>query len=268
MHEMNRMHDTHEKILEKNRLESLSILVGKGECNAYCRNCAGIPVRKYSPLTDTIPDEHRVSQVLLDCHTAGARRLSISSTGETTLSPLAIGRVLELYQPLKNEGKVYSPIAMYTNGIRIADEEFCDTNLPLWTGLGLTTIYVSSHHVDEKRNATAFAIPYYPPFRRILENIHRYGLLARTNLVLDEISQLEEFINTVNEFFRIGFDVVSAWPLREDEDRIDQRYVPADLEQMALWAEAKENVRVNIKPRKDKKLTLFPDGTLSESWCK
>ena len=46
----------------------------------------------------------------------------------------------------------YSPINLYSNGIRIGgDKDFGDTYLSLWRSLGLTTIYVTVHDIDEKK---------------------------------------------------------------------------------------------------------------------
>ena len=259
-------------------MKSLSLFVGTGQCNAYCDNCAGIPLRKYAPKEDGIIDNALIYRTVKECYTQGARYLSISSSGEPTLSPLAVTNVLELIHDCRNEGIRFSPINLYSNGIRIGeDKKFSDEYLPLWKKLGLTTMYITVHNIDENENAKAFGVKCYPSLSLIFSRIHDVNLRIRANLVLskERISNVEVFSSTVKHLFELGADSISAWPIRNLEDLIDSELAPqeADLDRIGNWIERTDigqKVRLIREEYDDKrglKLTLFPDGTLSDSWC-
>ena len=80
------------------KLNSLSLFVGTGECNAHCNHCAGVALRKYAPLEDGVIDEDLIERTVRNCYEQGARYLSISSSGEPTLSPLSVTKTLGLLQ--------------------------------------------------------------------------------------------------------------------------------------------------------------------------
>lgn len=257
-------------------VNSLSIFVGSSECNAHCAHCAGIIHRKYAPKEDRIIDENLISKTIKDCYEKGARYLSISSSGEPTLSPVSVTKVLELVYGYKKEGIDYSPINLYSNGIRIGkDKEFCDAYLGLWKNYGLTAIYVTVHDIDEKKNAEIYGIESYPDLRLILSRIHNADLLMRANLVLSKrrIGTLEKLISTAEFLKDLGVDSISAWPVRGMDDKLDLILGPIneELDKMGEWAE-KNGVRLlreknRIDYETGKKLILFPDGTLSSTWC-
>lgn len=258
-------------------VNSLSIFVGSPECNAHCAHCAGITHRKYAPKEDGIISEDLISKTIKDCYEKGARYLSISSSGEPTLSPVSVTKVLELVYGYKKEGIEYSPVNLYSNGIRIGkDKEFCDAYLGLWRNYGLTAIYVTVHDIDEKKNAKIYGIENYPDLRLILSRIHNADLLMRANLVLSKraICTLEKFVSTVDYLKEIGVDFISAWPIRGKDDKLDQNLSPLEeeLNKMEIYAENNKNIRLlqensRIAYKTGKKLTLFPDGTLSSTWC-
>ena len=87
------MHEITEK---RKYLKSLSIFVGTGKCNAKCPHCAGVPLRKYAPKEDGVVDLGLIERTLIQSHKKGALYLSISSSGEPTLSPKSITKVLRL----------------------------------------------------------------------------------------------------------------------------------------------------------------------------
>lgn len=262
-------------------LNSLSLFVGTAECDAKCEHCAGVPLRKYAPKKDGIIDKDLIYETLKNCHMQGARYLSISSSGEPTLSPLAVTATLELIDSRKEEGILFSPINLYSNGIRIGeDKKFCDTYLPLWKNLGLTTIYVTVHDVDEKENARIYGRSSYPSLDRIISRIHDADLLIRANLVLSKetIGNFDNFVSTVKELKRKGVDSISSWPIRDREDKVDVKLSPLEeeLDRMERWVE-EQNPKSRIRLLREKskivyetgqKLTLFPDGTLSNTWCR
>ncbi len=264
-----------------NTLKSLSLFVGTGQCNAHCVHCAGRAHRKYAPTEDGIIDQDLIYDTIKKCYGWGARSLSISSSGEPTLSPLSITTVLQLVHGCKTEGIEYSPINLYSNGIRIGkDKEFCNTYLPRWRDYGLTTIYVTMHDVDEEKNARIYGVDNYPDLEGVISRIHHAGLLTRGNLVLSQktIDTFEKFVSTVDYLTEIGVDGISAWPVRGMDDKINSELSPleSELDKMEEWVEQNQDygIRVMLLREKSKilyqtgqKLTLFPDGTLSNTWC-
>ncbi len=262
------------------KLRSLSIFVGQGLCNARCNHCAGVPLRKYAPVEDGTIDEVLIYETLKDCYRQGARSLSISSSGEPTLSPISVTKALHLARECENEGISFDPINLYSNGIRIGeDEQFCQKYLSLWSVYGLKQVYVTVHDINESKNAAVYGIKSYPSLKKILSRIHSSGLLMRANLVLNRktIGTLDEFTSSIGHLLHIGVDRVSAWPVRTLDDKVDTELSPPadELEQMEIWVRRNfdsKKVRLLLEKSKvayksGKKLTLFPDGTLSSSWC-
>jgi MoaA/NifB/PqqE/SkfB family radical SAM enzyme len=263
------------------KLNSLAVFAGTDKCNANCKHCAGKSIRGYAPKRDGIINEGLIRSTIRKCYDQGARYLSISSGGEPTLSPLAITRVLKLVQGCGKEGIHFSPINLYSNGIRMGtDRPFCEKYLPLWKGCGLTTIYVTVHSVDETENARIYGVKYYPPLERVLSRIHGAGLLMRANLVLsrETVSTLEKFAFTIRYLIDLGVDNISAWPIRDQEDKVSLELSPpeSELDKMEDWIEKngglghrirllRENSRIVYQT--GQKLTRFPNGIISNTWC-
>lgn len=266
---------------EMSKLKSLSLFVGTGYCNAKCGHCAGLPLREDAPKRDGIINEDLIYKTVRECYDLGARSLSLSSSGEPTLSPLSVTKTMELVYRSKKEGINFSPINLYSNGIRIGeDEDFCNEFLPLWKRFGLTTVYVTVHNIDRKKNAEIYGVKNYPPFELILSRVHKSDLLVRANLVLSKgtIGTLEEFVSTINYLQDVKFDYVSAWPIRNDDDEVDQELCPfeEELDKIEDWIRTNKNsnFRINLLNGKDRKsyetgqkLTLFPNEVLSNTWC-
>lgn len=258
-------------------LESLSLFVGMGKCNAHCEYCAGKIHRNHAPKEDGIIDEKLIRKTLEDCYKKGARYLSISSSGEPTLSPKSVTKALGIVNEYAKNGMIYSPINLYSNGIRIGeDKDFSDIYLPLWKNLGLSWIYITVHDVDEKENARVYGIESYPSLESVIQKIHDSGLKMRANIVLsrETISKFDKFVYTIERLKCIGADKIAAWCIRGEDDNVDMRLSPEreELEKMEKWVNGKENIRLLTEKHREvysggKKLTLFPDGTLSGSWC-
>ncbi|MBU1855240.1 MAG: hypothetical protein KKF89_05945, partial [Nanoarchaeota archaeon] len=233
-----------------------------------------------APKEDGIIDKDLIYKTIKDCYEQGARYLSISSSGEPTLSPISVTKTLRLIYECRNERIEYSPINLYSNGIRIGEEKiFCDNYLPLWKDLGLTTIYVTVHDVDEVKNAIAYRIENYPPLDLVVSRIHDANLLMRANLVLSKktMNSFDKFVSTVKHLKNIDVDSVSAWSIRNKEDRVDPDLSPLEeeLDKIERWVES-QNPEHKIRLLREKskiaykigqKLTLFPNKTLSNTWC-
>lgn len=259
-------------------MKSLSLLIGTGKCNANCKHCGGKTHRKYAPNKDGIIDEDLITKTIKECYFKGARYLTISSCGEPTLSPESVTRTLEIITNLKEEGIGFSPINLYSNGIRIGHNyEFCKNYLPLWKILGLTTVYITVHDSDEIRNAEIYGIKEYPELKTVFSRIHKGGLLVRANLVIskDSIGTCQKFSSVVNYLIQIGVDSISAWPLRDKKDEIDKEKAPdsKEIKKMEEWIE-ETDFKIRLLGEKNRvlyqtnqKLTLFPNGQLSNTWC-
>lgn len=236
-----------------------------------------------APREDGVIDEELIKMILRRCYFKGARSLSISSSGEPTLSPKSVTKTLEIADALRKEGREYTSIHLYSNGIHIGEsEEFASRHLPLWKNLGLQALYITVHDADPVKNAKVYGVKKYPYLETIVRRAHCAGIAVRANVVLSKfaICTVESFSDLVVALRKIGFDAVSAWPIRNPtDDQVDLPIAPdrEELEKMAVWAAANSEacmpVRVLLEedhlPYKNGwKLTLFPDGTLSNGWCK
>lgn len=264
-----------------NKVNSLGIFVGTGECNARCSHCAGIIHRRYAPKTDGVIDGDLIYATLKSCYEKGARSLSLTSSGEPTLSPISVSKALELIHLSRKDGIYYSSINLYSNGIRIGeDNDFSENYLRPWKENGLTNIYITVHDTDERKNAEVYGVKNYPNLSGIIHRIHNVNLGMRANLVLGNktIASFDKFVSIVEHLRKIGADSVSAWPVRnmDDEPDLHLSLLESELDDLENWSEKNQDSKFKIRIHREKnrilyqtgqKLTLFPDGTLSNTWC-
>lgn len=269
------------EIINVDKVSSVSVFVGTGNCNARCKHCAGLIHRKYAPAEDQLVDKNLIYRTLEFCHHRGARSLSISSSGEPTLSPNSVTELLELVNQLEQDQLRFDKINLYSNGIRIGeDEEFVQTYLLDWWILGLSSIYITVHSANESENAKIYGVPAYPSLRTIVSRIHSVNISVRANVVLSRssVSTLERFSELVASLKEIGFDSVSAWPIRGADDKLDPLLSPEgeEMRKMSDWAAKNTSDAFVIRVLGEEhhklyevgqKLTLFPNGKLSNSWC-
>jgi molybdenum cofactor biosynthesis enzyme MoaA len=266
---------------EIKNLTSVSLFVGTGACNAKCAHCAGLIHRPFAPKKDGVVDEARIVEVLRDCYERGARYLSLSSSGEPTLSPKSVTKTLEIVSALSGEGISFSPINLYTNGIRIGeDKTFAERFLPLWRGLGLTTLYVTVHSINLEKNAKVYGVQKYPELQIVFSRIYSAGLKIRANVVLSRttICTFDEFARIVSYLEIAGVDSISAWPVRGQDDQVDTTLAPPEeeMEMMKEWVNQRPDKKCPVRLLWEKspithddkkKLTLFPNDVLSSTWC-
>lgn len=259
-------------------MKHLGLIIGTGDCNAHCQHCGGIPLRQYAPSKDGIVNIDLIRKTLIDCYKKGARSLSISSSGEPTLSPVSVTSVLNT---ISNCNEVYyNPINLYSNGIRIGtNEHFCSACFPLWKQYGLTSVYLTVHSVDEKINAQRFEVEFYPSLLTIIKRIQKANLTARANIMLSKntISTLEELIQNVEGLQILGINLISIWPIRTLKDELDSGSLSVTKDEMnkiKKWVSNKSKSFPVVLLSGDKsaylfkqKLTLFQNGTLSNLWC-
>lgn len=257
----------------------LGLFIGAGKCNANCRHCAGLIHRQSSPSEDGIINYLLIKNTIIKCHEQGARSLSISCSGEPTLSPVSVTATLKLINDLSANGYKYDRIHLYSNGIRTGNDSiFSEYYLPKWKDLGLDSIYLTVHNSDEKENAKIYGIKEYPAINKIIETIHKYNLNVRANLVLGigVIDNFETFKITVEDLIKYNIDGISAWQLRNVNDEIDSANAISEkeLDRISNWVVQQKNAVLYKEEEhlqsysKNQKLTLFPDGTLSNKWCK
>ena len=255
----------------------MALFVGTGKCNAKCLHCAGKYHRDSAPTEDGFIDESLVYDTVRKCHADGARYLTLSGSGEPTLSPLAVTRTLQLVDRCRAEGMRFNTVSLYTNGIRIGEEEQFGRYLRMWRMLGLGTMYVTVHSPDRHLNAKTYGVASYPPLSLVFSRIHDAGLLVRANVVLhrERMGTLLDFTRMVQYLEDTGADMVAAWPVRDEQDQINPFMAPPpeEIKRMKAWVDSgKSRIYVRMPTsrkgyEKGQKLTLFPDGTLSSSWC-
>ena len=222
-------------------MKSLSIFVGTAACNAKCAHCAGVPHRNFAHQSDGKDNLDLIYKTMTESYDKGARSLSISSSGEPTLSPMSVSRVMLLVHTMRNQDRVFDQVNLYSNGIRIGtDELFCATYLPEWRRDGLTNIYLTVHSLDPDENAKIYGVKSYPDLNLILHRIHKACLQVRANVVLstNAIGTYEKFVLATAELGRMGFDSCAAWCLRNEADEVDVRTAPSneELDNMEEWA--------------------------------
>lgn len=251
-------------------MKSLSLFVGTGKCNANCKHCAGQPLRQYAPKNDGEIDEDLIIRTAKECYSQGATRLSLSSSGEPTMSPDAITKTLHI---LQEAGLVFNPINLYSNGILLEGGDYTNKYLPLWKDKGLTTVYITVHSVNQSKNAMIYGIKYYPPLEKVISNIKLHGLMVRANMILgrNTVSNFYQFRTNVLALRKWGVDKISAWPVRKLDDTLDYDNIPRDISKMKEFAND-YGVRLLLEDSKKSyevgdKLTLFPNGVLSNTWC-
>jgi len=262
------------------KLESLALIVGTGKCNAKCGHCAGIPLRQHAAKYDGEIDEKLIYDTVKKCYDRGARKLAINSSGEPTLSPITMTKVLNLVKGMEPEGIKFDSIHVYSNGIRIGeDEEFCKGYLPLWRECGLDTVYITVHNIDNKKNAQVYQVEKYPPLEVVISRIHDAKMQMRANIVLSKntIYTRDELIESIKYLSNIGANKISAWPVRDINDNLDVSNAPSSevMSTMKNWIfeNPQYNARIILEQDRDVysqglKLTLFQNGKLSNSWCR
>lgn len=262
-----------------NQIDHLGLLIGRGICNARCPGCAGKSLRYLAPNQEEEVNSLDISRAVHRSLVAGCRSISISSSGEPTLSPRAIQETLEIIR-----GEIFnlnqppdpfriSPIKinLYSNGIRLANTDFCHKYLPEYYRLGLTHIYISAYHSDSNIQGSYIGAD-FPSFQDILSNIKKYQLSTRINLILlrQFIPGSEIFNRLCQDFLRLGADSISAWPLRGPDDQLSPLAPDSDT-LIDLKNKAISGVQVYWpypSYQDGRRVTLFYQGEpKSGGWC-
>lgn len=279
------------------KIYSVSVLVGTNACNGKCKFCAATELRKDAPQKDGIVTPNLESALRLSSK-YGGWSLSITSSGEPTLSPESVTNTLALYDKLKSDGVSFPFINLFTNGIKIGkDKIFSEYYLPKWKKFGLTSIAVSVHSINRKEQAAAYGLEEheYPEWHEIFWAIKHAGLVPRITLLLRKgaIDTPEKFKQAV-DFFTVmqKINMITTWEIA-NADGSSNEFTPSWINLIRirywLWKNGKRvmghvwggtvydykgySIRITKyvsehKPDNDfiRQLVVFQDGKVAYSW--
>lgn len=222
------------------KIYSVSALVGSNKCNANCPFCAAKDLRKDATTDNKMP--HTFKSALQLSARYGGWSLSLTSSGEPTCSPEAITNALKDYQEVANQGAYYPNVNLFTNGILLADDKFCEQYLTKWKELGLTAIAVSIHDVDEIGQAKAYGLNNYPSFTKIFNNIRKYGLQCRATLLLRKgaIDNGNTYEKAINTLINYGVKNITSWCIG-NPDATYNEFSPSLLGRLSIRLWLKKN---------------------------
>jgi len=276
------------------KIYSVSALLGSNVCNGNCAFCAAKELKKVAPTDNKMPSTFKSALRLSARY--GGWSLSLTSSGEPTCSPLAVTNALKDYQECAKEGAYFPNVNLFTNGILMGNEAFCDKYLPLWKELGLTAIAVSIHEIDERDQEKVYRVKNYPKYSEIYKNIRKHGLQCRATVLLRKggIDTPETYKASIEKLKKCGCENISSWPIgNPDSTRNESTPSRWNLFRIRLWL--KNNallchghvwgggvydyhgtlVRITDyvtkhNPKKDfvRQLVVFQDGTVAYSWIK
>jgi sulfatase maturation enzyme AslB (radical SAM superfamily) len=274
---------------------SVSALVGSSKCNANCPFCAAKKLRQEA--ATSIPGmPHTFKSAIKLSARYGGWSLSLTSSGEPTCSPDAVTRALLDYDECAKQGAFFPNVSLFTNGILLADDDFCNKWLPSWKRLGLTSIAVSVHSAIRKLQAEAYGIKEYPSFSKIFNNIKEHDLQCRTTILLRKngIDTPKKYKHAIETLVEYGSSNISSWSV-VNPDGSRNEYTPSRLNMLRIKWWLRNNAKlchghtwgggvydyngtlVRItdyvtphKPNKDyvRQLVVFQDGTVAYSWIK
>jgi hypothetical protein len=276
------------------KIYSVSALVGNGDCNANCGFCSGKYLRPQAK-ENSIFDKNFAAAIKLSAR-YGGWSLSLTSSGEPTCDPDALTRALEIYDKCAQQGAYFPNVNLFTNGINLGDEDFCDEYLDTWRELGLNNIAVSIHSQDEKEQAQVYGLDSYPNLEQIVENVEQHGLGVRGTLLLRKcgVDTPSKYVSAVNTLIEKGITNITSWPVG-NPDASRNEYTPSRLNLLRIkswlqfnakkchgheWGGGVFDFKGNIlrytdyvtkhDPKKDfvRQLVVFQDGTVTYSWIK
>ncbi|MGI6484173.1 MAG: radical SAM protein [Candidatus Dojkabacteria bacterium] len=276
------------------KIYSVSALVGCGSCNANCDFCAGKYLRPQAKI-NKLYDKNLESAIKLSAR-YGGWSLSLTSSGEPTTDPDALTNALKIYKKCADQGAYFPNVNLFSNGILLGNEEFCDRYLDTWRELGLNNVAISIHDVDEKKQAETYNIKSYPKFEKIVHNVEKHGLGVRGTLLLrkDGVNSAKKYEEAVHALIRMGINNITSWPIGHP-DGSRSEFTPSILNLLGIRIWLRRNAKMchghvwgggvfdykgNIlrytdyvtkhDPKKDfvRQLVVFQDGTVAYSWVR
>ena len=280
------------------KIYSISVLVGRPICNAKCAHCAATGLRKQANIKDKGTVKNLKAALRL-CHNYQGWSISLTSTGEPTLSPNSVTETLKEIDSLRKEGVSFPFVNLFTNGFEIVkNPKFRSHWLPLWKKLGLTAIAISIHSTDYKTNLIPYGVKpdkkEFPPLLKMIKIIKEADLTPRITLLLHKgyVDNAKKYKHTLNQLRELGIDMVTSWPILTEEGKRCQG-TPSRLNMLKirywLWRNTERtlghvwgggvfdydgmSVRLTDyvskhKPKNDfiRQLVIFQDGKVAYSW--
>jgi molybdenum cofactor biosynthesis enzyme MoaA len=279
------------------RIYSVSALIGGNKCNGNCRFCAAKSLRPQAKDGDSQRYWRNYAAAIKLSARYGGWSLSLTSSGEPTVDPEAVTKALDVYQGCAKQGAYFPNVNLFTNGILLGDDAFCDEWLPRWRELGLTNIAVSIHSVDQAKQTAAYGLTRYPDFRDIFQNIRRHGIGLRVTLLLrkgevDDAASYAQAVYVLTEGYEV--DNITSWPVG-NADGSRNEFTPSRWGMFTIRRWLHKNAKMchghawgggvydwhgNIlrltdyvtrhDPKKDfvRQLVVFQDGTVAYSWIR
>ena len=276
------------------KIFSVSALVGGNNCNANCSFCAAKDLRNEACKNNQMPSTYKAAIKLSARY--GGWSLSLTSSGEPTCSPEAVTNALKDYDDCAKEGAYFPNVCLFTNGILLANDSFCKKWFPIWKELGLSSIAVSIHEIDEKDQAKVYGVDEYPKYSKIFSNISKYGFQARATLLrrrggVETLEQIKKAIAYLNQS---GCENITSWCI-SNPDNSRNEFTPSRFNNLKLklwlnlkcrkchghvWGGGVYDYKGTIfrittyvtrhKPNQKnvRQLVVFQDGTVAYSWIK
>lgn len=276
------------------KIYSVSALVGSSACNANCKFCAARSLRKDSNTENKMPITFKPALMLSARY--GGWSLSLTGSGEPTCSPEAVTEALTEYNECALKGAYFPNVNLFSNGINFANNMFCLKYLPAWKELGLTSIAVSVHDINERGQAEAYGIGYYPKFEDILGNIRAHDLQCRVTLLLRKgaIDSPEKYQQAIEKLQSFGVKNITSWVIG-NPDGTSNEFSLSFFQKLKISTWIKLNTKkchghawgsgvfdyngtllrytdyvTKHNPNKDfvRQLVVFQDGLVAYSWIK
>lgn len=276
------------------KIYSVSAVLGEGKCNAKCAFCAGKTVRNNFTGDDLYWRNFQAAIKLSARY--GGWSLSLTSGGEPTCEPEVITEALEKYQECARQGAYFPNVNLFSNGINLGDENFCNRWLPEWKKLGLTNIAISIHSPIKDEQAAVYGVDNYPWLTQIRNNIEGHGIGVRATLLLRKggIDTASKYHNAITLLSEFGYNNITSWAVG-NPDGTRNEFTPSRLGILSIRAWLALNAKLchghvwgggvydyhgNIlritdyvskhSPKHDyvRQLVVFPDGLVSYSWIK
>lgn len=218
------------------KIYSVSAVIGGPSCNANCSGCAGRVLRdsaKEHGNFNSAPRNIVAASRLALNH--GAWSLALTSSGEPTLYLDAITNTL---QTLKNAGVKWPFVNLFTNGIRLSNDPIMPEMLKKWKELGLTSVALSVHNIDDELNRKAYGNPeIFYKLKDAIKIIKDAGLCVRVILLLGKgnVGSLREYKRSLDYLYNLGIGLVTSWEIRTNEGkRVKQ--TPSLIEMLKIRA--------------------------------
>lgn len=227
------------------KIYSVSAVIGDGSCNASCAFCAGRTLgRGKRPIEQHLQNLRNLEFAIKLSARHGGWSLSLTSSGEPTCDPGAVTEALQVYRKCSQQGAFMPNVNLFTNGILLGNEEYCDKYLPIWKALGLTNVAISIHSTNAREQAAVYGVTTYPDYAAIVRNVKKHGVGVRATLLLRKggVDNSDKYFASLRFLIARGFENITSWTVG-NPDGTTNEFTP-DKWSMAkirfdLWRRAK-----------------------------